>query len=231
MARKVRFELTPQGHAKLYKVYRKALEHSKKFLKEGSEKIVKVKIAQRAPNSFEEARLLCVGVITEPFVDRAGRSRGSGTRGSWDARRFMKIGKQEFLQVAIMKEPVKVEREMDLIKTNLGRTSFYSGPASEVSIGFSWHGGGMIRSTDDPEADERWRYLLQAWEFGGTFPDIRARKPGGALEPERGVLALAMTKTLTPFSMFGLGGLQSKPLMRIFIMRGIKEEIRSEFGR
>jgi len=230
MPGQARFELTPQGHAKLYRAYRSTLEHSKKLLGEGSEKIVKVNASQRAPSNFEEAKILSVGTITKPFVDSFGRSRGEGTRGSWDPRRFMKIGNQKFLREAILGELVKVKREMDQIYVRLGDPRLYNpGLSTTQSIGFSWRGAGLIRSTDDAEAGGIWRYLLESWEYGGSYSVVP--RTGRALEPERGVLAAEMSKTIPQFGMFSKAGRDSKPLLRIFIMRELKKEIRAEFGR
>jgi len=230
MAERLEFRLTAQGKAKLNRVYKRALASSRFAFKEGSEKIVKPNISKSAPGLDEERRLISVGVITEPYVGPSRRGR-TGVAGASDKRRFHKGAGQYSVKQAVLMEPVDIKREREVAKVYLGRTSLYNpGRNPRFSIGFSWRGGHQERSTDDPQAGQAWRTMLEKWELGGTFP-VTPRGPNFYLEPERGVLAKGMMKTIPQFGMFRKGGQASREPLRKHIEGTVKKMIRAEFGR
>lgn len=225
------FSLTSEGRAKLQRAQNRITEHSKVLLLEGAEKIVKIKASQRAPNPFEEASFLSVGEISQEY-------RGSGIRGSNpDERHFKKLGNQKYLREAILLERISARDTSLGPKVDLGKFSSYDG-SQGVSIGFSWEWGskkaGRIRSTDDAEAGEAWKHLLEAWELGGTAWNpfkVTPRGPNKYLEPERGILAKEMVKTIPQIGMFALQETESRPVLGTFIMINLKKKIQEEFGR
>lgn len=230
MARRLEFRLTRQGRVKLNRVYKRTLASSRFSFKEGCEKIVKPNISKRAPSLDEERRLISVGVITEPYVGAQRRGR-TGIAGAYDERRFKKAANQYPVKRAVFMEPIEIKREREIARVYLGKTSLYNpGRNPRFSIGFSWRGAHQDRSTDDPEAGETWRHLLESWEFGGVVFTVTPRT-GRYLEPERGVLAKAMTKTIPQFGMFAKGGIASREPLRKHIENTVKKIIRAEFGR
>lgn len=230
MPRRLEFRLTRAGRAKLNRVYKITQARARLSFKEGCEKIVKPNVSKRAPSLDEERRLISVGVITEPYA-RPGRRGRTGIAGAYDERRFQKGANQYPIKEAIFKEPVEIKREREVAKVYLGKTSLYNpGRNPRFSIGFSWQTHHGERSTDDPEAGAIWRELLEKWEFGGTF-SVTARGPNIYLEPERGVLAKAMAKTIPQFNMFLKGGQASREPLRKHIETTVKKIIQAEFAR
>lgn len=230
MAGQLEFRLTAQGRAKLNRVYKNALSSSRFAFKEGSEKIVKPNISKSAPGLDEERRLISIGVITKPYVSPSRRGR-TGMAGASDERRFHKGPDQFSVKQAVLMEPVEIKREREVAKVYLGRTSLYNpGRNPRFSIGFSWRGAHQERSTDDSTAGAAWQALLEKWEFGGTF-SVTPRGPNLYLEPERGVLAKGMAKTIPQFGMFRKGGQASREPLRKHIESKVKKMVGAEFGR
>ena len=206
--------LTPTGMAKLARAVSIGEKALKESLSRGCTLIVKPKIANRAPTATEEATQLSTGRITVS----TGPQGATGIVGSADERRFKKIpGKQVTLRQAIQSEPVVVNDEENTLFVNLGQSCFYNPGIAVPSIGFSWQGGHEIRSTDDSEAHSAWKHLLKTWEFGGTFSNIRSRKIGGILEPEKNVRAIEMSKTIPQHNMFKFGGSGSRDSLKSYI--------------
>lgn len=227
----VNFSLTSEGRAKLQRAQNRIAEHSKTLLLEGAERIVKVKASQRAPSPFEEASSLSTGEVSQ------GYRGSSGILGSNpDERRFKKLGNQRYLREAILLEKTTARDTGIGPKVDLGKTSSYDG-SQGVSIGFSWKWGakktGGIRSTDNAEANQAWKHLLEAWELGGTAWNpfkVQPRGPNKYLEPERGILAKEMIKTIPQIGMFKQQETDSRPVLGTFMMINLKKKIQEEFG-
>jgi hypothetical protein len=164
---KVNFRLTGEGQTKLTKVLQRTRVIVAKEFKEGCEAFVKTAVANRAPSPEDEARILSQGTIT----DGGSYPVKSGIVGaSPDEYHFRKEARQISLKDAIRREPINPLWQEGKLKVYLGNTQLYNpGENAEFSIGFSWTGGGNTRSTDDAEAGNTWRFLLESWEYGGVI--------------------------------------------------------------
>ena len=235
MPTRLSFRLTGKGRAKLNRAYKIARASARFSFKEGCEKIVKPNVSKQAPTLDEERRLISVGVISESYKGRAATTR-SGLAGDSDDRRFKKGVGQHPVKEAILMEPVEIKREREMAKVYLGKTTLYNpGKNPLFSIGFSWHGGGQERSTDDSGAGAVWKHLLESWEYGGVTFTVRPRTTK-YLEPERWapgrghVLAKSMIKTIPQFGMFLKGGQVSREPLRKLIESKVKSAVRGTFS-
>lgn len=127
-----------------------------------------------------------------------------------------------YLREAIIMEDVEVKDDGNKVTAEFGNAD-----KMNPIIGFSWyHGYGKyenkeLRSTNDAEAGDAWRNLLQMWEYGGQTFMITPRDPDDALTiaktAEGYIVVDSVMKTIPsiqPFNMYNSAGYYSYSALR-----------------
>lgn len=138
-----------------------------------------------------------------------------------------------YLREAIIMEDIEVKDTGDNVTAEFGNAD-----KMNPIIGFAWyHGYGKyenkeLRSTNDVEAGEAWRNLLQMWEYGGQAFMITPRDSDDALTiaktAEGYIVVDSVMKTIPtvqPFSMYQAGGYYSYSALRKKTLQRLKEVI------
>lgn len=183
--------LTAQGERKLQNCVNAAFQAARAGLRREVTRM-RTDASQAAPSPEEEARLLSRGVI------QSGRLSGI-TAGVPEGGRFMREGLMSMSE-AIRLDPV-VEGSTDF--GFAGSTIVLMGTGDPTQLnrltGFFWRT--RRRGMQGPTFPFNQR-LAQAYEFGGLVWIVVPRPGTRALEPEQGVLAQRMAKTVPPFAMY-----------------------------
>lgn len=168
---------------------------------------VRRRIAQRAPDPAEEAEIVS-----------SGEAVGAGTIGTPEAGRFQRLGGEVSLREAIETDIIEVE------STGLQATGA-TGSAARINVRTSFEWSTRSRGIQGPSFPWNHHYV-EAMEYGGTWLVL----PRGhwALEPEPGVVASKMIKTLPPRHMFTGEKAASAPQMRSRMVATIRDAVRSE---
>ena len=150
-----------------------------------------------APSPAEEARILSEGVIADssPFA--------GATVGTPEGGRFIRQGQQVSMQEAIRTDRIEVQQAGTTSLVGTGRPSRIN-----RRTGFYWNT--RRRGIQGPTEPFN-RALVQSYEYGGIiYPfgqwTVEPRPGTGKLEPEPGVSALRMTKTVEPYFMYTNAG-------------------------
>ena len=81
------------------------------------------------------------------------------------------------VQTAIINERYFIDTISDVVTVKLGKCADI-----DPLIGFKWfHGNAELRSSDDGDAGEAWRNMLERWENGGSGPFVITARDGGSL--------------------------------------------------
>lgn len=188
--------LTPKGEAKLRAFVNATAQAAQSFLafKMAS---LRSEVALRAPSSEIEAQALSQGTVEGAPVK--GRTIEQiqfqlGLVGTPDGGRFIRQGDQVSLREAIATDPVVTRRQLDVMTAGIG-------DASRINrlTGFYWNT--RKRGIQGPTLPFNGAYV-QAMEDGGVIWTVVPRPGTRALEPEPGVLAQQMRKTVGPYRMF-----------------------------
>ncbi len=169
-----------------------------------------------APAPAVEAQLLSEGFVT---AGPAGNRGAGSVVGTPDDGRFIRQGDQVSLQEAIQTEPI--------IQTNQLETRIFVGTCSASRInartGFYWNT--RRRGIQGPTQPFN-RAYVQAVESGGVVWTVIPRPGTVALEPEPGVIATAMAKTMRPYRMFAAARARAQAQMRSRVRRVMQAEVR-----
>lgn len=186
------FVLTPKGQEKLRAAMQRAAEAAQINLAREMQ-LLRSEVAARAPSSEEEGRLLSRGVNTN---QAGGIGFGLGLIGTPEGGRFIRQGEMISLREAIQTEPIKTVRRIDRMLAGIGDPDFIN-----ARTGFYWQT--RSRGIQGPTLPFN-RAYLQALENGGLVWIVvpRPENRRGRLEPEPGVTARSMVKTLPPQRMY-----------------------------
>jgi hypothetical protein len=201
--------LTPAGQLKINSVIRAAIQGAEIGLFRAVE-AMRDRAAAIAPSPTEEAELLSAGTPDGGFF-------GGATIGTpWAFLREGMVPVQE----AIRTDPIVVERAggaTSLVQASTGSVSRIS-----ARTGFSW----MTRSrgVQGPTLpyDRQWLYAL---EFGGAW-EVTPRGDW-QLEPEEGIFASRMHKTVAPRAMYSRARATGRGIAMSTVANAIKQHVKA----
>lgn len=193
-------ELSASGRSRLDDLSKKLSISIQAMLEENVPRI-KDAVIEFAPTAEEEANLI------------------SWPGSPWDF--FQDI--HNTLRSAIKSEQFLVQEIADVVTVNLGDTKKIN-----PILKFSWYHGSKkegtseLRSSNDANAGEAWKHMLEMWEYGGSDPFVVESRDGGRLTlfgPNQDTHGLprkveAVMKHIPwvprgqPFSMYKLGSMQ-----------------------
>lgn len=187
--------LTPKGQQKLQDAIQAVAEATQIALAREMQTL-RERVAERTPSSEEEAEILSRGVIEGAVKGRsiADLQFRAGFVGTPEGGRFIRQGEQLSLREAILTDPILVTRQFDRMIAAIGN-------ANRINLltGFYWNT--RKRGIQGPTLPFNQAYV-QAMEDGGLVWTVVPRPGTKALEPEPGVLARRMRKTVGPYRMF-----------------------------
>jgi hypothetical protein len=161
---KVKFKLTKTGRHKIERAVRLARDEVMVSFKRGINRYVKRHVIAFAPTEQQERY----------FISR-GMTREFGMAGTAQGGRFYKRPHFKTVREAILREkPYGVRKAREIIYINFGNAE-----KMNPKIGFWWRTNIMIgqgdwrepvrwtvRRSDDSDAGDAWKSLIQAWEWG-----------------------------------------------------------------
>jgi hypothetical protein len=218
MATALSFTMTQQGKDKIGRA-QKAVAAAVEASLQRTAANFKKRLAQFSPAPMEEAQLLSEGQVFESRTVTRGKRKGQfevSTRvvGTPEGGRFLRRPPMMSLRRAIAASPVKIT----MTKTGVGRFNLEMARARDLNLltGFSWKT--KRRGVQGPTLpfDRKW---VQALEYGGVW-EVR-RRGAELLNPEDGVLAGRMIKTVEPWGMYR----QAKLAVRAEAKADLKEAL------
>lgn len=211
---KTHAEVTAKGKNKIKRIERALLEAMERTLRNGA-RDYKRTLAATMPDEEEEAELLSVGdadiaVPAGNMVHSIGVESDVGTP---EGGRFLKVGGMLPLRQAILRSSVTI--------TKRGPRTLVMTTAKDSEInaksGFSW--ATRQRGIQGPTLPFN-RNLMQAMNDGGVWEVFP--RGGRLLNPDEGVLATRMVKTLQPRQGRELAAAEIRPKIRASMERALK---------
>ena len=140
--------------------------------------------------------MLSRGVVEGGVKGRslAGLQFRQGFIGTPEGERFIRQGEQVSLREAIVTDPLRTTRRLDLMLAGIGDTKRIN-----RLTGFFWNT--RKRGIQGPTLPFNEAYV-QAMEDGGLIWTVVPRPGTKGLEPEPGIVAQRMRKTVGPYRMF-----------------------------
>jgi hypothetical protein len=201
--------LTAKGRAKIAKVLAAAIQGAE----EGLFDVVRTMregAAELAPTPAQEGDLLSVGTSTDSLL-------GGGEIGTTEGGRFLRSGMIP-VQEAIRVDPIEVDRASG---TNVVTAATGDPQRINARTGFSWLTRNRGEQGPTLPFDHKW---VQALEDGGAW--TVTPRGNWLLEPEPGVTASAMHKTVAPHHMYQRARLQNRVGARNRVMAIIRQRVR-----
>lgn len=202
--------MTPKGRQKMAKILAAAIQGGQLGLQD-SAATMRTTASMLAPSPDEEATLLSVGAPEGDFF-------GSATIGTPEGGRFLRAGTMVPVREAIVTDPILVER----LSGNMVWASTGVPERINARTAFWWMT--RRRGVQGPSYpyENRW---LEALEEGGAWDVV----PRGdwLLEPEPGVTATRMHKTVSPRHMYTRARVQHRAAARAAIIGAVRARVRS----
>lgn len=213
--------VTPKGQQKLAAI-RAAIERAMTRGLAREVRRMRPVAAAAAPDADVEARLLSMGVGADA-PQGGGMGLAGVQMGTPEGGRFVREGGQVPLRTAIAEDEVRVWR------VSPTQVVAGTGNAQEINArtGFSWYT--RHRGLQGPTFPFNHGYL-EAVEDGGALWIVVPRPGTGALEPEPGVFARRMVKTMPAFQPYRRAYLRQRAIAFDHLRQDVIQAVR-EVGR